>query len=880
MSRRLALMGALALGLAGCPVDEVRGGRYACAIDGGAAQCPGDWRCGFEGYCHAVGDTTVPWRCEADRHCEGGWKCGLSAARDAGECHDPDAGAPFACAGSAQCSAGWHCGADGTCHDGLIAAPYACRDADAGLNDGWCEQGWRCAPDGRCVDPKNDALGGMPLRPFGAGAQIHPLGDATPYERFSVSPTYATGLGAGKQIRVIARGGKLSAALIDSRGAVQVTRYELGPYEGTAFLAMGSRGDGTSGTAPFFAADDVSRAYLALPDAGLNAVQLNPNGTATIRSAPVDYPTTRLRMGSAAADLAPHALAFTSRPDQFHLLFGEPDYFLIKNYLFETDFPTASWDTPGNRVVDALTVRGLDRVECVFAADTRGLWVAQKSYTAAIDNVAFEAVEVGRLTNDFCAPPTATSQRITGLTSFGREWLGVGSTSLDGGAAFVTLLDLNKMWNQGSLETFCTTFSGGPCEQATRIPIESRMGPCPVCAGGTLLDFAIVAGTGGEPAIEVRCGGPDGSTSGFFTLSPTASASNCSRAVATGEGGLFSTAQLTSAESPVGGVVAWASSTTAFLWSGPSTEGASSELFDRAAAAVARRGPALADAVAFAGSVNAAYVEGAGFLGQAGRPAVAAVEGAPEWVVTGDRLVLNLADAGTYGTAALLGLTGTAVTPFTAPHNAAYAQRTDGGHVLVVVANTSLFSAEMDDAIAGRQLYAPVTLKAVTPSPVESIAFPTQSPAAVYMRGYAVTPNGVLRVTAQTSTRWGFEDVPLPPDLVPLEVWFEGTRGRVGFADGTVYALPSRVAIAPPLLDGVVDYAQACGQQLALASTGLYRLEPGAGAIGKWAGVALPAGFADAGFAKGRVHGVGAAAYVFTRGGEAARVVFDNCPAP
>ena len=106
-------------------------------------------------------------------------------------------------------------------------------------------------------------------------------------------------------------------------------------------------------------------------------------------------------------------------------------------------------------------------------------------------------------------------------------------------------------------------------------------------------------------------------------------------------------------------------------------------------------------------------------------------------------------------------------------------------------------------------------------------------------------------------------------------------RARVGFDDGTVFSLPSRVAIAPALAqqEQVIDFVQLCGQQLALGSSGLYRLEPVAGqSVGRWAPVTLPTGFGDAGFQGGRAHAAGNTLYVFTREGDAASWVSSSCP--
>ncbi len=294
---------------------------------------------------------------------------------------------------------------------------------------------------------------------------------------------------------------------------------------------------------------------------------------------------------------------------------------------------------------------------------------------------------------------------------------------------------------------------------------------------------------------------------------------------------------------------------------------------------VARRGATLSDLVAFESQDYASHVADAGFVSRAGIRVVAGVPGAPTWVVTSDRAVLELTGSGPIAASPLIGIAGNAVTPFEAPFHAAFARQGNGAaRVLVVTAGASVFAAEMDAVLSGQTLLAAVGLRAVAAGPIGTLAFPATSAAEVYLRGYAVTPNGVLRVTAQTATRWDFTPVPLPSALVPREVWFEGTRGRVGFGDGTVFALPSRVPIAPPLGD-VVDFAQACGQQLALTVAGLHRLEPVPGSgIGKWSPIALPDGFVERGLANGRVHGLADAVYVFANAGETARVVFEGCP--
>ena len=61
---RVLVLAACLLLFAGCPAGSLPGGRYTCTFDGGLAdsqQCPGDFRCGLEGYCHHDNDTSIGW---------------------------------------------------------------------------------------------------------------------------------------------------------------------------------------------------------------------------------------------------------------------------------------------------------------------------------------------------------------------------------------------------------------------------------------------------------------------------------------------------------------------------------------------------------------------------------------------------------------------------------------------------------------------------------------------------------------------------------------------------------------------------------------------------------------------------------------------------
>ena len=108
-----------------------------------------------------------------------------------------------------------------------------------------------------------------------------------------------------------------------------------------------------------------------------------------------------------------------------------------------------------------------------------------------------------------------------------------------------------------------------------------------------------------------------------------------------------------------------------------------------------------------------------------------------------------------------------------------------------------------------------------------------------------------------------------------------GWRGRLGYTDGTVFSLPSRVRIGPKVptkQQRVVDFVAACGQAFALAPEGLFRLTSTAGAnIGTWAPVATGT-LAANGFEGGRVHAIGSDLHLFNAFGESVRLPIGPCP--
>jgi hypothetical protein len=94
----------------------------------------------------------------------------------------------------------------------------------------------------------------------------------------------------------------------------------------------------------------------------------------------------------------------------------------------------------------------------------------------------------------------------------------------------------------------------------------------------------------------------------------------------------------------------------------------------------------------------------------------------------------------------------------------------------------------------------------------------------------------------------------------------------VGFRDGSVYALPGRVRVAPLLPVGAgaaVDFTDVCGQVLALSTQSAFRLAVTPGqSEGEWTPVELPAGPGR----PARLHATADGAFVFFTDGRVVRL--------
>lgn len=285
---RLALGLALAAAAAACNTGLGLGqGRlYACERDGGwrgdgggEPQCPGDFHCGLEGYCHAR-DAGAAWRCEADFDCDPGWRCGLRGDGGLGACQDRAVGGPYPCvpADDSACEQLWRCGLSGQCHDPDAGAALPCLEGE----DRWCDRGWRCGPELVCVDPSREALLPTPERDAGA-ERISPRFSqgATGVSVRAAATTFSAGWVRGTQ--VLAAGWADTAAprwtppavaLLDAGAGALVQAFATG-----AFVADGRRVRRVS-----FALD--AGATVALPEELLDSPAFAPTGLRSVEPQP------------------------------------------------------------------------------------------------------------------------------------------------------------------------------------------------------------------------------------------------------------------------------------------------------------------------------------------------------------------------------------------------------------------------------------------------------------------------------------------------------------------------------------------------------------------------------------------------------------------
>jgi hypothetical protein len=784
---------------------------YPCARDGGpAAACPEGSRCGLEGRCHVQG-VASDYQCGSDDDCEAQWRCGLNGrchpldggayvcASDSdcdpgwrcaccGEnrvCHPQSVGADYLCRTSADCEQGWHCGLEGRCHDPNVGAPYACGD------DSQCEADWRCGVDGLCVDWRTEALR--------SDVYEGPLDEAR------LSPI----LGGAPELLACSAPGETAAqtfSFISDGGVTQVAWYSNGIGDAGTARAFATTVALDGGFASALAS--LGESTFFVDGAGLEQLDWDLGDGGVLRHLGGGEGTTRLWVASV---------------DAGQLLMG-----LVGNGVWVRDLtsgvmsPTAPLrllDGGAQQIFDLLagtTFKGRPEDQLyLLAAGEEGLFVARcrdggfifADGGPAAPDEAWQPTEVPGLPNARCPviADAGIGDRATHLDMF--EW----PNSATVGMASDAVMYVAYVWGLPFLGCGATP----------------SLSVCPACPTGERL-VDLVSGSSNN---FVWCADADGGevhSRGVYLNGGCSTTSSYApeRLVRLGRAGPNHAAHGDGS----GNMVSVSESyvfTDHLVERGLWLNDVSLGLFKVGG----RRWIRTASSFAF-------EEPGVGFVASSLDVAlspISVIRGAPEWVFGKDGGVFDLT-SGTPRTAATFDVT------LGAAGDAVFASSPDGGQMLIAAFDDKLVAGPLTDPPSSLEIriapqaFRPIlSLTAVTPSAG------VDGGAAPWAEGYALTGSGLYRFVAETQLRWKSAELLAP--LGGVTLWSDGHAGRLGYGDGTVMSLPTRVVLSGALVDAgtVEQYAQLCGQTFALATSGLYRLQPAADAgLAVWAVEPLP----------------------------------------
>jgi len=744
--------------------------------------------------------------------------------------------------GSGQCPGGWTCGITGLCQP-TAPGPYPC------LLDRDCASPWRCGADQRCVDPTGDALPPDLPAANASVSLVHPLLFTAP-EQLSVSPL--TSFPDGRVGRSVAElsSGQITLAL---HAQDAVARAD----GGTADLAFAIAPASRLANGPVLALASARRRAFVLYDGGVGQFAPFTAGIPAVTRLPLPFPAS--------------ALHVTNDADRDTLLVAHDGRRLA---VWRLDDDAGFRPAPLPRSVDGGALDVLDVAslasnplpELVLAATREGLFVGDRADAGAPDPLRWFGLTAGDLFNVPCDGGSQTWIAERAVSAQGILVLeAVDSTRPRDNRRLQALRqDPDQRSHLVPQASNCLAFPTfpppppplfslpSPCSSAAPVVAASAV---PNAPGGT--DYRVQCADG-MSYVTADLGTP------FADFLPDFQAAVTSGDVAFGDGFVLDTGRL------------WASSVG--LVASPITpdpapavvlgQGDGLRLLDSQLTPVGRQlkvyRPAP-DAGLFLEPRSEALP---------GEP-LAAVEGTDDWVVVERAAspqhiqVVSLRGLSESPVAGVVGeLPGSE--QFKRPYRALLAPLSDGGTELLVSAFDALLAADVTRLLtASGAPAAAVDVKAVplSRSPILSIAAVPPRPGEI-TSGYLLTPSSLFRFGAQSQARWRVEEVLMPRDDW-MAVWADGERGRVGYPDGVIYSLPSRVPISRPLPAGPVTdqvraYTQVCGQPFALTEQGLLiQLLPGVppDPLGQWQAV-LPSKVAFGAPSDFRLHGEGSTVYV------------------
>ncbi len=728
--------------------------------------------------------------------CPDGWRCGLD-----GRCHSSDPG-PYVCDRAhvnADCEAGWLCGLDGRCHAPDVASDYTCKV------DGDCVGGWRCGPEGRCVDATQDALGAT-------GAALALTGEGVSPKLLTHMPElYAASSFLDTQLVAFVDAGKLTVMLkpgnrnrLDELVTVSLEGRQATQLVATYNWVVVAHTQGVS----IYEWDNSLRALKApVHLAGLRPERMVGQGGAVV-----------------------------------HLLIGG------RLVVLDASTKAVTFDHP--LPVDGGTVDIRDKVITLLATRA-GLWAAKEKkggiggWVGADGGAApdpnWVPLSTKELSNQQCDGGTNglyVSRLLPGsevLTNRGKFFGEVSGP--DGGVVALT-----------QLEEFGPS-TGGACAMSPLTLLSSLLcAPCP--AGSQYRDFMVsqVEDNGQQDRIEVRCAAAsgredtyrlrmdfrqDGGTECRFDTASDSQLASESLGVMS-DVGRYAPA--------TGGLGAMFGAHGQVWFLSKATEKSVSVESDRPLAALtlcadAEFGLSLSDRTFRMLGVRpgTGFAAEGDFSTQAGDTLPqGAVEGKLCWLVGSQSNTVFVGKLNaTSGGLQVIASTGPS-TQTLPPFHAGTAGLPDGGEALLVGVGDALLAAEVGETTSKLETRVSPSAR----SPILGFStFPASSLRSDdgLIAGYILSESGLASFKAVSMQRWRSEPLALP-DGTWLRTWTQGRAGRVGYSDGRVISLPSRVEIAPSVPGGrAFDFAQVCGHTFALTSSGLVQLvSSAAGPVGMW----------------------------------------------
>ncbi|MBK7859318.1 MAG: hypothetical protein IPJ65_11990 [Archangiaceae bacterium] len=732
-----------------------------------------------------------------------------------------------------QCGPAWRCGLEKRCHAIGATAAYQC------LSDADCEGGWRCGPEGRCLDVATEALRPTGLTGGLRATAVSPLASASPPSAVSSSSfTFDEGCGPLRAD---------SISFVTDAGTVRSVQYPSGkPYGGCDA--------GTRVFSAFAAAPPMTSAPLAVVDTAAHTLVLGEGGhlcrfrassggagLSSCDALALDFAATALRAGRSSA------LPVVARSDSRYALIAADGRASITHHVV----PTLTGQQES--LLDLLPFTADDGSAALIAVTSSGAFIAAVPggpadagvYLAPADD-AWQPAGVPRTTWPGEAPPP---DRLGALRSL--AWVN-GYSAVSGVVRTDDGTDLVVVFGEGG------TPGGHPPAvlEGTALGTPSS---CLACPSGALDSYSVsrqanalsliaetrcrdpltgavklYAATLGGPActpVELGSAGPQVAVSGISSPGAAATAGRAGQVwLQTGFGLSRAARYLDRAPSLVlsgaSGLLAGAEAVSTLLPSGP-VELEERQLFGLSA------GEGLVARSA-----------------QGAPPLLAAVEGQGAWALQ-DAVTSTSTETPptavevTSGARNLLAVFTTTET-FKPPYHAA-AQASGEHTVLVVTAFDALLAAELDPGASVTLATAPVLRVKVVPlnrSEITAVTLLPHEEGTPYAEGYLLSAGRLHRFTASSLAVWKTQELELP-EGEPFALFHDGRRGRAGFRDGRVFALPGRVELAPALPEGegpASDFADVCGQVLAVGAHRAFRLVSGAAGVGTWQPVPLPEG--------------------------------------